>query len=238
MTRLVFLTGSSSVGKTTLLRWLKKHVKDSTVLNADDFYEKEFRRLFVEHGGTYADFDKTDWRDQVTKLWHDALVESSASNNVTFVDNVNVHVEKDTTHLRKHNVNYTVVVIGTDLSHLLYNVLSRNFRTKCPGFKGNVSRSASAVLSEVSECWELSTSPTEVVFDVTQLRHFDMLRETLPKYSWLVKGLKRVQKKFEKKYFTKRTPRVFVKPSFHYDFVVLHHNTKVAGETLLQTLKL
>lgn len=232
----VFLTGSSSVGKTTLTRWLKKHVKGSAVLSADEVYEKEFQRLFVQHGGTYADFLKTDWRKEATKEWHKALVDRGRT-SVVWVDTVIKHLESDTSYLRNHGVRFKVVVVGTDLAHLLYNVLSRNFYTKCPGFKGNVSRSASAVLSEVAECWNVSSTSTDVVFDVSHLRYFDLLLEVLPKHSWVVTGLKRVQKQFEKKYFTKKKTQVCVKPSVDCDLVLLHHKTKVAGETLLKYLE-
>jgi len=241
---LVFLVGSSSVGKSTLLRWLKRNLKTCQTLNADDFYGKargQAAELFREKNKTgdtsWEAFSKTNWRQDVTRAWHEHLVQVGRQSEVCFVDTVVRGIQDDLTYIRKHQVIHKVVCVAVDLAHLFWNIVQRNIKTTCPKAP-HEARSAGVVLEEVFGLWTLSPTPTDVVFDKQHLDYFNLFLDVMPA-SWQCNGLRSVQNKFTKTFFpTKKLTRVHVEPSWSgYDFVVLHHKTHVAGKQIMGFLQ-
>lgn len=241
---IVFIVGSSSVGKTKLLHWLKRKKIESfkvKVLNADhilgkirnDIWKYEYPHL------SWSEFQKTNWLSRALTLWRSTIAESGKnSKNIVLVDTVVRGLHQDIAYLKHHHshIPFKVICVGVDLAHLFWNILQRNIKSSCPKASNEV-RSATSVLEEVSELWRVTDQTTPLQFSVKHLQYFSVFVDINPS-SWVAKGLRQQQIAFAKKYFSKQENKVYVTPNWvGWDIVVVHHKTYETGRQILTYLR-
>ena len=235
---IIFLTGSSSVGKSTLLAWLKQNMKPTpTMLEADEMHNKLMAEIMEQNDkdGSWPFEFKTneEYFSKFNKLvflpkWVDTIDTASAK-GVVFVDDTVGNIVGYVKNLRQP---YKVIFVGVTLTRLRDNILSRAETS---------TRSASSVLNEVMTYYDpvvkKADCPLEgrgLEFTKKELELFHTLREHNDK---LVKqNLRSAVGAFRKKFFSKST-RCFVCPSktigIPIGFRVNHNKTEDAGQSIM-----
>jgi len=218
-----FLIGSSSVGKSSLLKWIGEHSSKATpprLLSQDAFSDQIRQELLAEGIFTLTTWDKEDKRRWFKELNAKTEVDTFIDTTVDGLDQVDPYLR----------VPYKVIMVGVNLQRLYLNIKAR---------QGNAfeRRSLGKVLHETIGIYDLvaeeNSNNTTIVFSEDDLLLFENDETALlHPHGFVASKLPSALKAFRKKYFQKQK-KVYVVPRHSYDFFVEHSITEKAGREIL-----
>lgn len=233
-TPVVFLTGSSSVGKSRIL--LQLHQRGHRILSADDVLAKvqnEVSQRWRQDPTAFA--DDAAYRQEVERIGLPLLVRmiESSPQELVFVDDV-LHNMKRYLPLIHRPVR--TIMIFAPLPRLLRNLMERDEKED--------SRMASRVLGQLMELYEpILPRPSgrcATKWQLHELEAFDEIRQYKP-YGFISKRLPTAMRQFRKRFFSHGRKTVCVRPSstldVPVDLVVKHERTLDAVDAILEYTK-
>ncbi len=208
-TMLVFLTGPSSVGKTTLLNEWKKRDPLVEVLNADD-QAMHFARVIGEEigKGKRKPMSQEEFKKLAGQMFIKQIVPILNHHpplKTLVVDDV---IRNMPQYLSLVKVPYKVLVVTAPLDRVLQNLRARSGNR-------NTERPAAGVLDEISSYFEPSGQPSSrscVTFSKQHVEAFRALYNAHP-YSFLGRRLPSTIRRFKRKFFPEDQEVVSVKLS-------------------------
>jgi hypothetical protein len=229
-----FVIGSSSVGKSRLLDWLSHNIPSSKSLVGDKVASQVTARLqarleAIKPGEQWPYRDEEHYREVYEREVMQELVRqvnATKAADTLFVDDI---VENVVKYLKQVTKPYKVILVGTTLTQLKTNILSRVKHDP---------RSAASVLKETMKYYDplaaCSVAGQGLEFTKAELDSFlELKRMKLPKE--ITEGLDAAVQAFRIKYFRRTVDRCYVCPSKfvpRVDYRVLHDDTERAGSVI------
>lgn len=231
---IVFLMGSSSVGKSRILWALKR--KGYRIVSADDIMNNVRDQLI-----TRARNDPDAFATQ--EAFHDALerigtaryLETLHANRdqMLIVDDTVKNIKKLLPHVSRDTFN---ILVFAPLARLAQNLIDRDRKRDV--------RRAADVLDEVMHMYETvpqrPRGKCELSMHMRDLENLDRIRDYKP-YGFISQRLPSTMCKFKEHFFPPGRQKVCVRPSsqlgLSVDHVVVHEDTSKAVEVIHRTLR-